>query len=112
MDKNYEYHEDLDILYVFNNPNNEKSSYNLVRGNIVIDFSQNGEVIGVEIDCPSRFFDLSYEQLLNLKEARIQLINSGDMSSIGVFLSTESKEHRFQFDLPKKDKTENIVVNH
>ncbi|MAH07722.1 hypothetical protein CMI38_05750 [Candidatus Pacearchaeota archaeon] len=110
MEREYEYHEDLDILYVFNNPNNEVPKYNLVKGNIVIDFGENGGVLGVEIDCPSKFFNLSGEQLLDLKGAKVEVMKSGEMLSVGVFLFSESKEHRFQFEMPSEDSTQRIVV--
>ncbi len=62
---NYEYEEDLDILYVNNNLNKEKVIDNLVFGNIVIDFGEDGKVLGIEIDCASRLFNfpLCFHQL-------------------------------------------------
>ena len=53
----YEYEEDLDILYVYNNPNKEKVEDSLVIGNIVIDIEKNGKVLGAEIDCASKLFN-------------------------------------------------------
>lgn len=101
MEKNYEYEEDLDILYVSNNPYHEKPKYDLVKENIVIGVGENGKILGVEIDCASRFFDISYDQFEKLKEAKIKIIKSGEMIILGIFLSTESKEHRFQFEIPR-----------
>ena len=57
MQKNFEYHEDLDILYVYSNPLGLKPVYSIVKGNIVVDFAEDGSVLGVEIDCLSRFFN-------------------------------------------------------
>ena len=45
-DRNYEYEEDLDILYINNNQHREKVIENLVLGNIVIDFGEDGKVLG------------------------------------------------------------------
>jgi len=69
--KTYEYEEDLDILYVYNNPNKEKADDSLVLGNIVIDIAKNGKVLGVEIDCASKLFNFPLEQLNNLSKAII-----------------------------------------
>ena len=63
MDK-YEYEEDLDILYINNNLQKEKVLGNLVFGNIVIDIGENGKVLGIEIDCASKLFNLKPEQLI------------------------------------------------
>jgi len=52
--KNYEYEEDLDILYINNNFKKEKVIGNLVFGNIVIDIGESGKVLGIEIDCASK----------------------------------------------------------
>ena len=48
--KNYEYEEDLDILYINNNFGKENVVGNLVFGNIVIDIGQTGKVLGIEVE--------------------------------------------------------------
>jgi len=53
----YSYEEDLDILYIYNNPENEKVAGDLVFGNLVLDIAENGKVLGVEIDCASRYLN-------------------------------------------------------
>jgi len=73
MEKNYEYEEDLDILYVHNNPSREKPIGNLVFGNILVDVGESGKVLGIEIDCPTLFFNIPTEQLENLRDAKILL---------------------------------------
>ena len=102
MEKNYEYEEDLDILYVYNNPLKEGPIGNVVLDNMVIDIGENGKVLGIEIDCPSPFFNLSREQLKNLKNAQIKIIKIGKTVSVGIFLSTESREHSFQLNIPRE----------
>ena len=57
--KNYEYENDLDILYINNNSEKEKIVGNLTLGNIVIDIGETGKVFGIEIDCASKLFNFS-----------------------------------------------------
>lgn len=95
--KNYEYEEDLDILYVNNNFEREKVTWNLVFGNIVIDVGESGKVLGVEVDCASKLFNFPSEQLNNLKLARVQVMRIGNMLTLGIALATSIKEHTFQF---------------
>ncbi|MEK6854642.1 MAG: DUF2283 domain-containing protein [Nanoarchaeota archaeon] len=99
---NYEYEEDLDILYINNNVEKEKVTENLVFGNIVIDIGGSGKVLGIEIDCASKLFNFSSEQLNNLKLAKIQVMKMGNMLTLGILLSTQLKEHTFQFVIPQE----------
>lgn len=94
---NYEYEEDLDILYINNNLEKEKTIGNLVFGNIVVDVGENGKVLGIEVDCASRLFNFPAEQLNNLKLAKIQIMKIGNMLTLGIVLGTAIKEHTFQF---------------
>jgi uncharacterized protein YuzE len=98
--KNYEYEEDLDILYINNNFEKEKVVDNLVFGNIVIDIGENGKVLGIEIDCASKLFNFPSEQLNNLNVAKIQVMRIGNMLTLGIVLATPAKEHTFQFAIP------------
>ena len=100
--KNYEYEEDLDILYINNNFEKEKVVGNLVFGNIVIDIGENGKVLGIEIDCASKLFNFPSEQLNNLKLAKIQVMKVGNMLTLGIALATPMKEHTFQFVIPQE----------
>lgn len=69
--KNYEYEENLDILYINNNFEKEKVVGSLVFGNIVIDIGENEKVLGIEIDCASKLFNFPSEQLNNLKISKL-----------------------------------------
>lgn len=100
--KNYEYEEDLDILYINNNLEKEKIIGNLVFGNIVIDVGENGKVLGIEIDCASKLFNFPPEQLNNLNLAKIQVMRIGNMLTLGVALATSIKEHTFQFAISQE----------
>ena len=100
--KNYEYEEDLDILYINNNVEKEKAVGNLVFGNIIVDLGETGKVLGIEIDCASRLFNFPSEQLNNLKLAKIQVMKIGNMLTLGVVLATPIKEHTFQFAIPQE----------
>jgi len=100
--KNYEYEEDLDILYVYNNPDKEKAEDSLVLGNIVIDIAKNGRVLGVEIDCASKLFNFPSEQLNNLSKAIIQVMRIGNMLTLGIAIATPVKEHSFQFAIQQE----------
>jgi uncharacterized protein YuzE len=98
--KTHSYEEDLDILYIYNNPENEKVSNNLVLGNLVLDIAENGKVLGVEIDCASKLFKTPSENLNNLKNASVEVIKFGNMVALGFILSTALKEYSFQFAFP------------
>ena len=100
--KDYEYEEDLDILYINNNFEKEKVSNNLVLGNIVIDIGESGKVLGIEIDCASKLFNFPAEQLNNLKLAKIQVMRIGKMLTLGIALATPIREHTFQFAIPQE----------
>ena len=110
-DRNYEYEEDLDILYINNNQHREKVIENLVLGNIVIDFGEDGKVLGIEIDCASKLFNFPSEQLKNLKVAKIQVMKIGDMLTLGVAIATSVKEHSFQFTIPQESSRIPIAVS-
>ena len=100
--KNYEYEEDLDILYINNNFEREKVIGNLVFGNIVIDIGKDGKVLGIEIDCASKLFNFPSEQLNDLKIAKIQVMRIGNMLTLGIALATQLKEHTFQFAISQE----------
>lgn len=100
--KDYEYEEDLDILYINNNFEKEKVIGNLVFGNIVVDLGESGKVLGIEIDCASKLFNFSSEQLNNLKLAKIQVMRIGNMLTLGIMLATQLKEHTLQFVIPQE----------
>jgi len=100
--KNYEYEEDLDILYINNNFEKEKVAGNLVFGNIVIDIGETGKVLGIEVDCASKLFNFPPEQLSNLKLAKIQVMRIGNMLTLGIVLATAIKEHTFQFAIQQE----------
>ncbi|MBS3074491.1 DUF2283 domain-containing protein [Candidatus Pacearchaeota archaeon] len=93
----YEYEEDLDILYISNNPEKERAAENLVIGNIVVDISDSGKVLGVEIDSASRFLNFPANQLKNLKNSKIEVMRAGNMLALAVVLATPLKEHTLQF---------------
>jgi len=102
MANEYDYEDDLDILYVYNNPAGEVVVSNLSFGTIVIDIGQSGRVLGVEIDCASKIFKLPIEQLKNLKVAKVEVMKVGNMITFGVALSTAIKEYNFQFAVPQQ----------
>lgn len=97
---NYDYEEDLDILYVYNNPLKEKVIGNLVFGNIVVDVGGDGKVLGVEIDCASKLFNTSSENLKDLQIAEIRVVKLGDMVTFGIYLATKIQKYTFQFAIP------------
>jgi len=97
MVNNFEYEEDLDILYINNNSDKEEVTGSLVLDNFVIDIGQSGKVLGVEIDCASRFFNFPAEQLNDLQTAKIQIVKTNNMLTLGILIGTKIKEHSFQF---------------
>jgi len=100
--RNYEYEEDLDLLYISNNLDREKVVCNLVFGNVIIDICESGKVAGVEIDCASKLFNFPSEQLKDLKLAKIQVMKMGNLLTLGIALATQLKEHTFQFAIPQE----------
>ena len=110
MERTYDYEEDLDILYIYNNPMNEKVEGNLVFGNVVIDIGKNGGVLGVEIDCASKLFKFPMEQLNNLIVARVEVMRLGNMMTFGIVLATTLKEYTFQFAVPQETNRVPIVA--
>ena len=76
----------------------------MVLGNFVLDVGENGKILGIEIDCASKFFKISPEQLGNLKTTSIEVIKFGNMITLGLLLTTEMKEYHFQFAMPQKNK--------
>ena len=107
--KNYEYEEDLDILYINNNFNKEKPINNLVLGNFVIDVGETGKVLGVEIDCASKLFNFTSEQLNDLQLAKIQVMRIGNMLTLGISIATKMKEHSFQFAIQQESSQTNKI---
>lgn len=104
----YEYEEDLDILYISNNNSKEKPEGNLVIGNMVIDVSKNGKVLGVEIDCASKMFNISSEVLNSLKSAHVKVMKMSNMVVLGVIILTSTKEYSLQIALPNR--TNNVPI--
>jgi len=101
--KKYEYDEDLDIIYVNNNFDEEKVLGNLVFGNVVIDIGNDGKVLGVEIDCASKVFNMPEKELKDLKVAEIKIMKFGDWITFGVVIGTTCKtQHTFQMNLSKE----------
>ena len=108
-EKNFEYEEDLDILYVNNNPDKEKVAGNLVFGNLVIDVGEEGKVLGIEIDCASKLFNFPSEQLKELETAKVQIMKIGSMLTLGIATATPIKEHSFQFTISKEINQDNKI---
>ncbi|MAG02832.1 hypothetical protein CMI42_05835 [Candidatus Pacearchaeota archaeon] len=55
-----------------NNPNGGRPINTIVKENIVIDIGENGKILGIEIDCPSKFLDISSDQLNNLNNGPLR----------------------------------------
>ena len=109
--KNYDYGSDLDILYIYNNFENEEVEGNIVFENIVVDIGKTGKVLGIEVDCASKLFNFPSDQLNNLKLAKIQVMKIGNMLTLGIVLATQVKEHTFQFAISQEADKIPIVAN-
>lgn len=99
--KGYEYEDDLDILYVNNNPGKEKVEGSMVFGDVVVDIGYDGKILGVEVDSPSRLFKISPEQLNSLESAEVRVMHLGNMVTFGIIIKTPLKEHVFQLAVPE-----------
>ena len=111
--KSYDYEEDLDILYIYNdNHDKEKVFSNLVFGNIVIDIGKEGNVLGIEIDCPSKLLRFPSEQLKNLKTAKILVTKIDNFLTLTIVIATEIKEHSFQFAVIEESKNKIPIVSY
>ena len=108
--KGYEYDEDLDILYVNNNPEKEKSAGTIVFGNIVIDVGEHGKVLGVEADCASKIFNFPAEKFNELLSAKVHIGKMDNVLMLGIALVTPVREHTFQFAIQESENQ--IPVNY
>jgi len=106
---NYEYENDLDILYINNNPDKEKVEGSMVFGNVVVDVGVEGKILGVEIDPASKFLNLSPEILSNLDVAEVRVMHLGNMVTFGIVIKTPLKEHVFQFAVPEDHKKVPVI---
>ena len=97
----YEYEEDLDILYISNNPERKKVDGSLAFGNVIIDVGTDGKVLGVEIDCASKFFGLNENMLNNLRFAKINIARFGNLTTLGIAIAVQAKEYTIQFVVPE-----------
>ncbi len=105
----YEYEDDLDILYVNNNPTKEKVEGSMIFGNVVADIGFDGKVLGVEIDSASNFLKISPAILNNLNVAEVRVMHLGSMVSFGIVIKTPLKEHVFQFAVPEDHKKVPVI---
>ena len=98
MNEMYDYEEDLDVLYIYNNPSNKMVEGNLVLENMVLDIGREGEILGAEIDCASKFLNLPLDYLKNLKTAQIKIIKFRNMIKFEVNLvNNAGNSASFQF---------------
>lgn len=107
----YEYEEDLDLLYIKNYDEDKKVFTNLVIGNMVIDIAKNGKILGIEIDCASKFFKLTPEQLKSLTIAKITVLKSINMLCLGIVIGIEPNiEKTFSFIVSPESKNVSMSV--
>lgn len=99
MKKNFEYEPDLDILYI-SRKTAENTAGSLVLDNLVFDVSNNGEITGVEIDCASKVFNLTSDQLQNLNVAELKVVPTKTMLKMCISLAAASKEQICQIMIP------------
>ena len=71
------------------------------KRNIIIDVGINGKVLGVEIDCASKFLGIDEEQFKELRNIEIKVMKIGNMAAIGVVIATAMKEYTLQFAVPE-----------
>jgi uncharacterized protein YuzE len=102
MTTEIDYEEDLDLLYISNNSNKEKVFGTLVFGNLVFDVGTDGKILGAEIDCASKLFNLSQEQLIALRNAKILINTVNNMLTLGVFVEVNSIERTYQYVISNK----------
>ena len=100
--RDYDYEEDLDILYINNNREREKIEGSLIFGNVVIDVGFDGKVLGAEIDCASKFFNLDENQLKGLMVTKVNIMRLGNITTMGIMIATRAKEYVFQFVVPRE----------
>ncbi len=98
----YEYDNDLDILYIYNNPKNDKPEYNLTIGTMVIDVGMNGKVLGVEVDCASKIFPEIANYLNDLSIARIVIRKTGNATTFGILLAKGTNTSTYYCNLPEQ----------
>ena len=101
--KKYEYADDVDVLYIDNNPERKKPKWNLPIGNMVIDVASNGKVLGIEIYSASKFLNFSPEHLNNLKIAEVRVMKMRNLITFGIFIGTATEKCNFQLGITKDE---------
>jgi len=64
-EKNFEYESENDVLYIYSNNYPVKVAGSLHIGNIVVDLSSEGTVLGLQIDNASEYLGIPTEELTN-----------------------------------------------
>ena len=86
--KRVEYDSSVDSLHI--HQNDQKILGSLVIDNFVIDISQSGDVIGLEIEDASKLFGMKQEMFENLKDAKMEVINKKNSLLIRFILKLEN----------------------
>ena len=108
--KNYDYAEDVDVLYIDNNLEKIKPKWNLPIGNFVVDVASNGKVLGLEVYNASKLLGLSPDLLKNLKVAEIKVMKMGNMVTYGIFVGTSEQKSSLQIVLTKDESDLNHIT--
>lgn len=99
MEDNYDYKPDLDILKV------EKNDYDSYSGstefaNFVVDFSEDGEVLGVEIIDATEALPLSKDELKNISEVNCFTERNEEFLKISVEIYIDGSKNIVSSNFP------------
>lgn len=101
-EKNFEYDERIDNLTIYHNQaKNEPVLGSIVVGNLIFDIGVSGSFVSLEIDNASKIFNLTKENLIEIKEAKIKSVAYGNMILLIYSIFANNKEYERTLMIPK-----------
>lgn len=102
MEKNFEYNEELDSLYIYSDKaEKEEVIGSIIAGNLVFDISGNGNFIGLEIDNASKVFGISPEILSRIEATKLTTIVQKNVINLTFVIKVDKKEFNYSYIVPK-----------
>lgn len=102
MKQNFEYMEEEDSLYIYGkNAENEGVAGSIVVDNLILDISNEGNFVGLEIDNVSKVFNIPMNRLTEIESAQLNSYVSGNVIVLAFSIKLEGKEYNFSYMVPK-----------
>ncbi len=100
-EENFEYNSEIDSLSIYNTDNTEDVIGSIVFGDLIFDINSNGDIISLEIDNASQFFNMPSVILSKIESAKIDVKKDRDMILLGFSVRLSEKEYNFSYIVPK-----------